>query len=487
MDLAVTHTEIRILLIEDDEDDVLLTRDYLSEIENYTFHLDWESDYDQSLDRILVGEHDLYFIDYHLGKNTGIELLRKAKEYNVKAPIILLTGQGDWEIDMQAARIGASDYLVKGEINPQMLERSIRYALNHTKAINELDEKERKYRSLFEKSIDPIFIISPEFSIIDASPSMMDFSGYDADELEGLPLSALFEKLSEFEVFKDTLLNHGQIKDLEVGMKSKKNERFHCQINCIGFDIDNRQTGFQGIIHDLTMRKKAEKELIMAEKLSMTGKIARSIAHEVRNPLTNLNLALEQLKEEIDVGVSTDASLFIDIIHRNANRIEQLISEMLNSSRPGELNLRKVQPSALIDETLKLSIDRIKLREIQLDIKIKTDLPDIYVDPEKLKMAFLNIIINAIEAMETDTGYLLIEADRDGSHLIFKFTDNGKGIAQEDIDKLFDPFYTGKKGGMGLGLTSVQNILQSHKAGIEVRSKPGEGTTFAIYIPVDNC
>lgn len=486
MDFTVPHTEIRILLVEDDEDDVLLTRDYLSDIENYTFHLEWESDYDKSMERILAGEHDLYFIDYRLGKNTGIELLRRAKEWNVKAPIILLTGQGDWEIDMQAARIGASDYLVKGEINPQMLERSIRYALNHTKAIHELDEKERKYRSLFEKSIDPIFIISPSFTITDASPSMVNFSGYNAAELQGMHLAGLFEKPGEFEIFKEALLDHGQIKDLEVGLRSKSRERFHCQINCVGFDIDNRRTGFQGIIHDLTVRKKAERELLMAEKLSMTGKIARSIAHEVRNPLTNLNLALEQLKEEINTEAETDTALFIDIIHRNASRIEQLISEMLNSSRPGELNLQKVQPAVLIEETLQLSIDRIQLREIRLEKKVKNELPYIYVDPEKLKMAFLNIIINAIEAMETEEGRLLIEADTEGAHLVVQFTDNGKGIAQEEVDKLFDPFYTGKKGGMGLGLTSVQNILQSHKAGIEVRSKPGEGTTFAIYIPVGN-
>ena len=122
---------------------------------------------------------------------------------------------------------------------------------------------------------------------------------------------------------------------------------------------------YQGIIHDLTLRKQAERDMLSAERLSLTGKIARTIAHEVRNPLTNLSLALDQLRSEIPAD-NESAKLYGDIIERNANRIEQLVGEMLNSSKPKELHLELTSVNEIIDDTLKLAVDRIKLKQIQL-------------------------------------------------------------------------------------------------------------------------
>jgi len=228
------------------------------------------------------------------------------------------------------------------------------------------------------------------------------------------------------------------------------------------------------------MRKKAEKDMIIAERLSMTGKIARTIAHEVRNPLTNLNLALEQLKDEMPMN-NESVKLYSDIIERNAARIEQLIGEMLNSSRPKELYLELTPIEEILEETISLTIDRMNLNQIKLEKVYDEDLPRILVDKEKIKIALLNIVINAVEAMEPGKGLLKIKAMLVNGTIIVSITDNGKGIIPEDIEKLFDPFHTAKPGGMGLGLTSTKNILNSHSAEIEVKSKINEGTTFSIY------
>ena len=220
--------------------------------------------------------------------------------------------------------------------------------------------------------------------------------------------------------------------------------------------------------------------MLLAERLSMTGKIARTVAHEVRNPLTNLTLALEGLKDELPSD-NESVKLYSDIIERNANRIEQLIGEMLNSSKPKELNLELHTLENVLDETLLLAVDRMNLNQMRLEKNIEPDLPRILVDKEKIKIAFLNIIINALEAMQPGKGVLKLDAVLTGGSIIIRIADNGKGIQHDDLEKLFDPFYTSKEDGMGLGLTSTKNILNSHSATIDVTSKIGEGTTFIIY------
>jgi signal transduction histidine kinase len=119
---------IKLLLVEDDEDDYLLTRDLLKEIYSDNLELEWVKDYDEAMTRLVSNEHDVCLLDYRLGANNGIELLRQARERGSNCPSILLTGQADFEIDFEAMRAGASDYLIKGELNPALLERSIRYS-----------------------------------------------------------------------------------------------------------------------------------------------------------------------------------------------------------------------------------------------------------------------------------------------------------------------------------------------------------------------
>jgi len=125
---------LKILLVDDDEDDYVMTRDLLDDARGSSFDLEWVADYDSALDRVLKQSHDVYLFDYRLGARTGLDLLRKMIEEGCRAPVILLTGQGDLEIDLEAMKAGASDYLIKGEINAHLLERSIRYAIERKKA-----------------------------------------------------------------------------------------------------------------------------------------------------------------------------------------------------------------------------------------------------------------------------------------------------------------------------------------------------------------
>ncbi len=473
-------TPVKVLLIEDDEDDVLLVREYLGESGNFVFELEWEPKPEQARLKMVLGSHDVFLIDYRLGSETGLDLIKFAQQKGVITPSILLTGQGDLKVDLDATRFGAADYLVKTELNGPILERSIRYALSQAKVIRELDEKEKRYRSLFERSVDPIFLANEHLKLVDVNESFMKFFQYSKQDALDLKIKDLFADESDYDRFYSSLKDLEQVRDYDCYMINKNGSKKGCLVNCVFIpDQLSEFCCYQGIIHDQTMRKKAEKDMIIAERLSMTGKIARTIAHEVRNPLTNLTLAFDQLKEEIP-SQNPDIKLYSEIIERNANRIEQLISEMLNSSKPKELNLELTPINEILEETLALSIDRINLNQIKLEKNIQRDLPRVLLDREKIKIALLNIIINGLEAMQPGTGILKVSAELRNGCVVAFICDNGKGIAPEEIEKLFDPFYTGKPGGMGLGLTSTKNILNSHSAEVEVLSTVGEGTTFSI-------
>src|SRR5581483_8077078 len=146
------HPALRVLIADDDEDDYLLTRDLLVRIERPRFQLDWASTYEGALQAIESNQHDVYLFDYHLGHSDGLQLLREALARGCKAPIILLTGNDNWETDVEAMKAGAADYLVKGHLDARLLERSIRYAIERTRAQGELleyaHEIERKNRDL---------------------------------------------------------------------------------------------------------------------------------------------------------------------------------------------------------------------------------------------------------------------------------------------------------------------------------------------------
>jgi len=270
--------------------------------------------------------------------------------------------------------------------------------LNQSRIIKELDENEKKYRVLFERSIDPIFLATDELVLLNVNESFFKFSGYSSIKAE--PIITLFANSDDYNYFRNKLKEIGQIRDFEVYLITKSGEKKPCLVNCVY--IPDQALGFscyQGIIHDLTLRKQAESDMLNAERLSITGKIARTIAHEVRNPLTNLNLALDQLREDI-TQENESSNLYCDIIDRNAKRIELLVDEMLSSSKPRQLHLELTLIKDILDDTITLAIDRLKLKQIELVTHYQDDLPRVLVDKTQIQTAILNIIINAVDEQE---------------------------------------------------------------------------------------
>jgi signal transduction histidine kinase len=229
---------------------------------------------------------------------------------------------------------------------------------------------------------------------------------------------------------------------------------------------------------------KANSELVQMrsiEKLAATGRMARTIAHEVRNPLTNINLSTDQLKAKIDWNNETIAPL-LEMIERNSERINSLITDLLNSTKLTELNYQSFSMNEILVETLELARDRIQLRQIRVIREFGKGLREVWVDAEKIKVAFLNIIVNAIEAMETGKGILMITTEDKNGKCLVTISDNGIGIEKDSLSKLFDPYFTSKAKGTGLGLTTAQNIVLHHNGSILTESEMGKGTSFIITL-----
>lgn len=242
------------------------------------------------------------------------------------------------------------------------------------------------------------------------------------------------------------------------------------------------EDGFMVTFADVTENRRAQEVNAEADRIALTGQITRTVAHEVRNPLTNIQLAAEQLHDEVE-ELEEEVRPFFDIIDRNVKRIGTLINGMLESSKKRELNLVPCSFQDIVGSSLRQVTDRLELKRVKSSMHIAPDLPEVHADLELLIMAVTNIAINAVEAMEEDEGLLRMDAYQAGDDVLLTIADNGKGIPPENLARLFEPFYSGRPGGLGLGLTATRNILNSHQVRMEVRSNPGEGTTFILRFP----
>jgi signal transduction histidine kinase len=225
------------------------------------------------------------------------------------------------------------------------------------------------------------------------------------------------------------------------------------------------------------------RELRSLEKFTATGRVARTIAHEVRNPLTNISLAAEQLKDMN--GENHESTMLLEMINRNAVRINQLVSDLLNATKSIQLDIKKVSINEVLDETLAMALDRIDLSQVKVVKDYSSNVCQVAVDKEKIKIAFLNIIINAIESMEKGRGLLILRTSMNGKRCVVEIIDNGSGMDDDTSQKMFEPYFSSKPKGNGLGLTNTQNIILTHKGKIHISSRPGKGTQFIVTLDTE--
>lgn len=207
------------------------------------------------------------------------------------------------------------------------------------------------------------------------------------------------------------------------------------------------------------------------------GQFTAALAHEVRNPLTNINLAVEMLKS---TKMDDEQRIYLDIIMRSSGRVNDLVTDLLTSSRTDEVQPENHFIHQLLDEVLVMTKDRIMLKNIMVRKDYSTLDCKILVNKEKMKIALTNIIINAIDAMPSEGGRLKLVTKSVNGRCIIEIDDNGIGISEENLKNIFMPYFTNKPGGMGLGLSTTLDILKSSHARVDVQSVEGKGTRFIL-------
>ncbi|MFB3885232.1 MAG: ATP-binding protein [Thermodesulfobacteriota bacterium] len=235
------------------------------------------------------------------------------------------------------------------------------------------------------------------------------------------------------------------------------------------------------------MLKQRQEQLIRSEKMAALGQLSAGIAHEIRNPLTSIKIFIQSLEKEIDLDENQEEDF--RIIMKEIDRINENITRFLNFARPEEPFFQEIKISSLVRDTMNLLAPKLKSSGIRLDISLPDDQPPVHGDPKQLSQVFLNLFLNAVEAMPQG-GILTIRSavktnpDDLKEYLQLMIKDTGHGISEKDQPYLFDPFFTMKAGGTGLGLSIAYSIIQKHNGCIEVKSDLGKGSSFIVSLPV---
>jgi signal transduction histidine kinase len=230
----------------------------------------------------------------------------------------------------------------------------------------------------------------------------------------------------------------------------------------------------------------ANRQLVQHEKLASIGRMAATIAHEIRNPLTSVKLNIQKVAEEERFAEMVKAHL--DLSLEGIDQIERFIKELLNFTRVQELSLERWPVAQIVDESLKVVKDTLAQRRIVVERACDDGLPPILADADKLRQVFLNVLRNAHEALGSG-GKISIACDTvaEGARTMVRvrIADNGPGIPEKDRPNIFEPFYTTKPSGFGLGLANARKIVEQHNGSIGVGKKRGRGCVFVILIPAE--
>ena len=477
---------IKVLLIDDDEDDYIITKDIFSRIGNAArYELSWIDTFEKGINAVLKHQYDIYLVDYRLGKNTGVDLVNEAVLSGVKEPIIILTGKGDYKIDEEAMNVGAADYLVKDKIEPDTLERTLRYALKQAETLKALKESENKFKIIFDKAKEPILISDYTGKIHDINKAGLDFFGYHIKEMLVTKDRSLFYTQEDRENFIQELETKGAVSDFECQMVSSKGQVYFCSLSSfLQIDLQNMVEVYHTIIHDLTYRKHLETKSIHESKFSISEHIAKGFAEEIRNPLSTINLVLHELTTDDGLVYNESLQANLEVIKSNFDSINQLTKNFISSTENKPIITEKAGINGIIEEALAEINDLVLGHRIVVEKHILPTEIHLSIDKKQIKKSLVNILNNALESMENYPKVLNISTINDSGFYSILIEDNGKGISPDLEHQIFEPFFTTKKDAEGLGLTDAERSILAHNGNIIF--KPQEkGSLFVIQLPIN--
>lgn len=338
-----------------------------------------------------------------------------------------------------------------------------------------------KYEFLFNNAPDGMVLINTEGIIIDANNKVESFFNVTPEDLIGKNSAIMYEFIPQARIetkkFLETLFNRGNAQMILTKTDENGEQRFYHFSSVLDRNLEMYMT----VIRDETENCSLKKQIEHSQSLSTLGQIAASIAHEIRNPMTSMKGFGQLLTQH----VTEQGRQYLDIVNSELTRMESILNEFLVLSKPPTKSFKFISISSIISQIVNFMQPQATLENIQLVYVLRekeTDL--IFGDDYELKKVFMNVLKNCIEVMPEGGKVTITQTLHRGSQVCISIKDQGWGMSQEQLHKIFLPFYTSKKQGTGLGLAHAFQTIENHEGSIEVESEISKGTTFHIILPI---
>jgi PAS domain S-box-containing protein len=489
---------LRVLLVEDDEADHILTRECLREVTTTRMQLVWASTGARGLAEMTSGQHDVCLLDHRLGPVTGVELLQRARREGWRGPTILLTGQEDDSIDHLAQQAGAADFLQKSQLTPTLLERTIRYALQHSRTLEALRRSQASFRELIEHLPEAVCVVHAR-KLVYINTTGARLFGYDsAEPLLGMTVEEIesYIRMSPEEWHQ---LRVDVRESTRGGLPTRPRETVLVRKDggTAPAEAVHLPLLFEGhrshvwLVRDLTERKQMEARLLRADRMGSLGLLAAGVAHEINNPLAytlaNLDLLEEHLRPHLaGFPDGAEVSELLAETRLGASRVRDIVRQLKMFSRGDEdSGLGAVELHRVLETSIGMAVNELKHRARL--VRDYGEPVQVEAHEGRLGQVLLNLLVNAAHAIpegRVEGNEIRLVTRVEGAHVRIEVRDTGVGIRAEHLARVFEPFFTTKPVGVGtgLGLSICHDIVTGFGGRMGVESQEGKGTTFWILL-----
>ncbi len=500
---------ILILLVEDNEQHIDLIKNSFDNAPK-EYSIETVRTIDEAAAFLAGKTPRLVLSEYLLPDGEGIELIQLIDN---SSPVILMTSEGNEEKAVAALKAGARDYVVKsGETfvsMPLLVDLALReweLAEKSRKSYEAITRAKREWEQTFDAVTDMICIIGAEYEIMRVNRAMSDRFGVKPEELIGRRCyEVLHGQPSPLPDCPHARMIRGDAGHIEEIEQKMLGGFFDVTVSPLR-DPEGKISACVHVARDVTERKKAEEERLQMEqkfqqtqRLESLGVLTGGIAHDFNNILTIILGYCHIIINGIDPVV--DPILHVKQVEKAASRAADLCRQMLTYAGKNSLVKTLINMNQLVDENVKMLKSAIK-RNINIELELKPDVPEIVGDNAQIQQVVMNLIINAAEAIGERGGIIRIRLEkktvrnkaiekdffgnriRNGEYACLEVSDNGCGMSIDTQKRIFEPFYTTKFTGRGLGMSVLLGIINSHEGGLQLFSEPGKGSRFRLYFPL---
>ncbi|MEI6337422.1 MAG: ATP-binding protein [Verrucomicrobiota bacterium] len=335
--------------------------------------------------------------------------------------------------------------------------------------------------TIFNAILEGVIVTDPAGRVIYLNRAACGFFGIEAQASLGKPLGDVVKGLDW-----EHLSGASDVvsRDLEVFYPENRFLNFYI-VPLMSEEGQEEMVGRAIILRDITQNRRATQETIESERFSALTLLAAGVAHEIGNPLNSLGIHLQLMQRRVRNLAAKSRGDFeesITVARQEVSRLDQIITQFLRAIRPQPLTMGMDRLNAIIEESVAFLDAEIHDRDVLVEVELEKNLPPIEVDRDQIKQAVYNVIRNAFQAMKSG-GILRIRSGADETHEFLSFSDTGGGIAPENISRVFEPYFTTKAGGSGLGLLIVRRIVRAHGGEVIIESTQGKGLTLTIRLP----